>query len=116
MKSLGMTTKVVVGIGIVIAIAVLVGSLAIRTTFEEEYEKFRAVKPGMTEEEVVQLLGKPFKVYEKETAPKNYYIEGYAFKERPITSKVYIYVASEPILYVYIDKNKKVEDMFLGGS
>jgi outer membrane protein assembly factor BamE (lipoprotein component of BamABCDE complex) len=84
--------------------------------FDEEYKKFQSIKPGMTESQVLGLLGKPERMYEKGTAPKDYYIEGYAFKERPITNKVYIYVGKEPIAYIYFDNRNKVEEAFVGGS
>jgi hypothetical protein len=43
-------------------------------------------------------------------------VKGYAFKERPITNKVLIYVRSEPIAYVYFDEHGKVAEVFVGGS
>jgi outer membrane protein assembly factor BamE (lipoprotein component of BamABCDE complex) len=116
MKRIGVATKVGIAATALVAGVILLSFLAVRGAFKEEYETFRSVQPGMSEEQVIQLLGKPYKVYEKDTAPKNYYVEGYAFKQRPITNKVYIYVASEPIAYVYFNKDNKVEEIFIGGS
>ncbi len=84
--------------------------------FEEEYERFRAIQPGMTEQEVRVHLGTPTREFERETAPADYYVEGWSFNERPITNKVLIYVGSEPICYVYLDDANTVEEIFVGGS
>jgi len=114
--TLSRTKKVLLGIAIVVAVLLLVNSLVFQRAFKEEYEHFRAVKPGMTEAEVVKLLGQPYKVYEKATAPKNYYVEGYSFKKRLITNKVFVYIGTEPIAYIYFDDANKVEEAFVGGS
>jgi outer membrane protein assembly factor BamE (lipoprotein component of BamABCDE complex) len=81
-----------------------------------DYERFRSIKVGMTEQEVREKLGAPVHVYETRSAPKDYYVKGYSFKERPITNKVLIYIASEPIAYIYVDHQAKVEEVFVGGS
>ena len=70
----------------------------------------------MTEDEVVSRLGKPFRVYERATAPENYYVEGYSFEKRAIKNKLLIYVEAEPILYVYLDEGRRVEHVYIGGS
>ncbi len=84
--------------------------------FKAEYERFQAIKAGMTEQEVREKLGTPAHVYDKASAPEDYYVKGYSRKERPITNKVLIYIASEPIAYVYLDDQGKVEEVFVGGS
>ena len=85
--------------------------------FEKEHEKYRsALKLGLTPAAVESALGKPFRVYTRENAPKEYYVKGYGRKERPITNKVYIYMGTETIAYVYFDNQEKVEDFFVGGS
>jgi outer membrane protein assembly factor BamE (lipoprotein component of BamABCDE complex) len=84
--------------------------------FEEEYRLFRQVKNGMTEAQVTELLGQPYRSYEKSNAPEDYYVKGYSFKKRAITNKVLIYIKVEPICYVYLDQNGIVEDVFVGGS
>ncbi len=70
----------------------------------------------MSEDQVLTILGPPFKTYERDSAPEDYYVEGYAKKVRPITGKVFIYIGSEPILYVYFDESHRVEETFIGGS
>ncbi|MGH9777022.1 MAG: outer membrane protein assembly factor BamE domain-containing protein [Candidatus Acidiferrales bacterium] len=98
------------------ALLIYSAHVIIRDSFRDEYELFRSVKVGMTEDEVVRLLGPPHRVYTAANAPADYYVEGYNRKERPITNKVLIYVASEPIAYVYFDHENKVEDVYVGGS
>lgn len=101
---------------IVGALAVVFGTRVINETFRKDYDLFGAVKVGMTEEEVTNLLGSPYKIYYKGTAPTNYYVEGYAYKKRDISNKVFIYIGVEPIAYVYFDNQNKVDDVFVGGS
>lgn len=86
------------------------------TPFAADYEQLRKVKTGMSEEEVRSILGVPQHEYNRATAPTPYYVKGWAYKERPITNKVLIYIRSEPIAYVWIDQNGRVEDVFIGGS
>jgi len=84
--------------------------------FREDYEGLRSIKVGMTEQGVIEKLGTPLHVYDKASAPKDYYVEGWSRRERAITHKVLIYIASEPIAYVYLDDQNKVEEVFVGGS
>lgn len=84
--------------------------------FRADYERFRSVRVGMTEQEVRNALGAPAQVYGRADAPEDYYVKGYSFRKRAITNKVLIYIAAEPIAYVYLDNQNKVEDVFVGGS
>lgn len=95
---------------------VLVAKVAVQNTFGEEYERFRQVEEGMTEEQVRSLLGEPYRQYSRDSAPADYYVDGYSFKRRPITQKVLIYVGTEPIAYIYLDREGRVEEVFIGGS
>ena len=70
----------------------------------------------MSEAQVRNLLGQPFREYDHDVAPSNYYVEGYSFERRAITSKVLIYIASEPIAYIYLDHKGIVEYVYVGGS
>lgn len=99
-----------------IVIAVLAGARLVNETFRKDYERYGVVKIGMTDEEVVNLLGSPYRVYDKATAPRDYYIDGYAHENREINNKVFIYISTEPIAYIYFDGENKVEDIFIGGS
>lgn len=109
-------TKVAAALVLIAAVIVLISVTAVRDAFDEEHKRFESIKPGMTESQVLALLGKPERMYEKSSAPKDYYVKGYAFKERLITNKVYIYIGKEPIAYIYFDDQNKVEEAFVGGS
>jgi outer membrane protein assembly factor BamE (lipoprotein component of BamABCDE complex) len=115
-RRFGTATKLAVGLGLIATAVVLIGVIAVGDAFDEEYKRFERIRPGMTESQVLALLGKPERMYEKGSAPKDYYIKGYAFKERPITNKVYVYVGKEPIAYIYFDNQNKVEEAVVGGS
>ena len=110
-----LTLLLVVGL-LVLGIGTWFSYGAFETVFADEYERFRTIEVGMTEAEVTSALGAPLKVYFRESAPANYYEEGYAFLERPITHKVFIYIGTEPIAYVYFDDDNRVEEVFVGGS
>lgn len=103
-----------------VALALLAGAGLLRcgpsAVFKAEYERFQSIQAGMTEQEVRDKLGTPRHVYEKASAPEDYYVKGYSRKKRSITNKVLIYAASEPIAYVYLDDQGKVEEVFVGGS
>lgn len=99
-----------------LSISLYVGQSIIEETFQEQYGLFRSIKVGMTELEVVHTLGQPYKTYDAMSAPKDYYVQGYSYRRRQITNKVYIYIGTEPIAYIYIDKQGRVEEVFVGGS
>jgi outer membrane protein assembly factor BamE (lipoprotein component of BamABCDE complex) len=84
--------------------------------FEEEFEKLRAVQIGWTDAQVRAHLGEPWKVLTRGNASEHYYVEGWSYKKRPISNKVWLYLADEPIAYVYFDDKDKVEEVFVGGS
>ena len=92
------------------------GVIACDFPFEAEYEKFRSIHRGMSEAQVVEKLGAPTRVYHRADAPKDYYVKGYSREEREITNKVFIYIGSEPIAYIYFDDANTVEHVFVGGS
>ena len=71
---------------------------------------------GLTAAQVVERLGDPDRVYDADAAPEDYYVDGWAHRERPITSTVQIFILGEPICYVWYDENQRVEDWFVGGS
>jgi hypothetical protein len=70
----------------------------------------------MTEVEVRAVLGEPFREHYRDTAPTDYYVNGYRSRERTITGKVLIFKAGEPICYVWFDEVGRVEDYYVGGS
>ena len=101
---------------VVFRFALRVGDDAFQAVFGEEYERFRQVQLGMTEADVVSILGAPLETHEASSAPDDYYVDGWSFERRKIENKVYIYIASEPICYVYFDHQDRVEHVFIGGS
>lgn len=103
-------------LGFVLAASLATASCGPHPVFKQDYDRFHAITVGMTEQEVRQKLGEPNHIHEKATAPSDYYVKGYSFKERPITNKVLIYIALEPIAYVYLDNQGRVEEVFVGGS
>ena len=83
---------------------------------QEHYDKFRSISRGMTEREVRERLGEPFRVYSKGVPPEQYCVQGWACERRPINHRLLIFIAIEPIAYVYLDANNTVEHVFVGGS
>ena len=74
------------------------------------------LRVGLTQEEIRQRLGEPELRYEADAAPDRYYVDGWAYREREITSEVWIFIVGEPICYVWFDEDDRVEDWFVGGS
>lgn len=99
-----------------VGVIVVVAEIVFWDIAEEKYEKLRGIEIGMSERDVIKKLGSPTMTYTKDSAPKDYYVEGYSKKKREITNKVLIYVLGEPIGYYYIDNDGKVEDRHVGGS
>ena len=115
---MGHKTKILLIVVVVISLLMLVVSARIirNQIFGDEYRRLETVKIGMSEKEVIGLLGQPHKIYYRDSAPKNYYVPGYSHKERNISNKVFIYSFAEPITYYYFDESNRVEDIFIGGS
>jgi outer membrane protein assembly factor BamE (lipoprotein component of BamABCDE complex) len=79
-------------------------------------QQYESIQKGMTEAEVLKRLGKPFRTYDRVTAPADYYIRSYGYERRAITHNVFIYVSSEHVLYVYFDRSNRVEHTSIGGT
>ena len=79
----GAKSKLVFGGAIVIFLLVLVFGVRVISDrmFGDEYRRLEVVKLGMSENKVIELLGNPHKVYYRDSAPKDYYVPGYAHKE-----------------------------------
>jgi len=115
MKPTRFLKKVAFGLILVSIVGSLIlAHMKIREVTEPDYERLEVIQVGMTEEEVIKILGPPHKSFRKETAPKDYYVPGWSYKKRDITNKVLIYNFGEPIAYYYLDNN--VEDIYIGGS
>ncbi len=71
---------------------------------------------GLSRADVLSRLGEPSCVLERATTPDHYYVDGWAYKEREISNSVLVFLLGEPICYVWIDDDGRVEDYFVGGS
>ena len=108
---------VVFGVGLLIVAGAAL-SLVLHKQFDEDpnVQRFRAMK-SKTESEVRSALGEPQRVYERATAPVDYYEKGYTYEQRPITNKVFIYFGEPDLIaYVYFDSSNRVEHVFVGAS
>ena len=74
------------------------------------------VSVGDSEQSVRSALGSPYREYRLESAPPEYYVSGYARRERPITGKVLIYLGADMVFYVWLDRTGYVEETFAGTS
>jgi hypothetical protein len=84
--------------------------------FREDYAKLRAIKVGMTEKEVRDRLGAPLETHQKGTPPEKFCVSGRWCDKTPIGNRLLIYILSEPIAYVYIGADDRVEHVSVGGS
>lgn len=108
--------KVIAGLFVFLALAVLVTGIFFEDWRRSTRERWAQVDTGKSEHDVRMRLGKPYKVYDKSTAPAFYYEPGYRHKERKISHRVLIYMGNDLILYVWIDEQGNVEDSFIGPS
>lgn len=109
--------NVLIAVGLVIVAGATL-SFVLHRQFDNDptVQRFRAME-GKTESEVRSALGKPQRVYEKETAPADYYERGYTHEQRPITNKVFIYFGDPDLIaYIYFDSSNRVEHVFVGAS
>lgn len=83
---------------------------------EPSQTAWNGVHIGDSEGSVRRLLGEPYREYRVETAPADYYLSGYARRERSISNRVLIYVAADLVLYVWIAADDRVEELFTGSS
>ncbi len=105
------------GVALPVVLFYAVGAYLWRDANEPYFSRAAAIKPGMAEAEVLDTLGEPWHVYDAETAPEDYYVEGYGYRKRRISNKVLIYFGGvDLIVYVYVDKHSKVEYVYIGGS
>ncbi len=108
---------VLVGVALLIVAGAAL-SLVLHKQFDNDpnVQRFRSMK-AKTETEVRSALGEPQRVYEKATAPADYYEKGYTHERRSITNKVFIYFGEPDLIaYVYFDSSNRVEHVFVGAS
>jgi len=71
---------------------------------------------GATESEVIQALGlQPIRVYDRETAPADYYEPGWLASVPPVTKRVLVFEPGLLTCHVWIDTNGRVEDFVVRG-
>lgn len=118
MSATKLTTGLRRGLWILAVVAVLItGMICLdRMVFSNEYSRLKSVRVGMSVAEVVTALGEPSRRYTAVTAPANYYVKGYGYSPRSISDSVLIYIYGEQVLYVYIDRSQRVEDVREGGT
>jgi len=107
-------TIIVVVLGVVVTVCIF-GEM-LRDFRSDTVAQWSQVHLGDTEESIRASLGSPYRAYTLDSAPIDYYISGYRWRERQITNRVLIYMGADMVLYVWIDRNGRVEDMFSGGS
>lgn len=83
---------------------------------KEDVQRFKSIKVGTAKKDVISNLGEPYKSYSKDTAPEDYYVHGYEYRERAINHELLIYIYGDAICYVYVDSTGKVEHVFVGRS
>jgi hypothetical protein len=72
---------------------------------------------GATESEVLQALGQlPVRVYDRATAPADYYDPGWFRRVPPITNRVLVFELRLLTCHVWIDAQGRVEDFAVRGS
>ena len=117
MRRLKWCGYVVLGMALVLVPLMTAAYFSWRWTNEPYFSRAAAIKRGMPEAEVRERLGEPWHVYDAESAPEDYYVEGYSYRRRPISNKVLIYFGGlDLIVYVYTDNEDRVEYVYIGGS
>jgi hypothetical protein len=120
-RGLGATLAVFcfAALALIAAVAVIGPRVVARRIFEtilsSDYARFRSVKPGWTDAQVRATLGKPYRTC-RPAGPTPCYIPGWARPRRAITGTVYVYLGSEPIAYVFMGADGRVDEVFVGGS
>jgi len=84
--------------------------------WKEEEAQLKRIKIGMSEKQVLIILGEQPSWTFTAKDNKDYYIPGHSFKKRNITNKVFLFAKGDMILYVWIGQNGLVEDTFLARS
>lgn len=85
-------------------------------TMREAYARFEGIEPGMSEHQVREELGEPYREYSSEDGLESYWQPGHAHPEPKDFHRVLVYRSIEPVLYVFLDRDGRVERTFVGGS
>jgi len=84
--------------------------------FREDYARLRAIEVGMTEKEVRDRLGSPVYEHQAGTSPEQFCVSGRFCEKRAISNRLLVFIAGEPIAYVFIGRDDRVEHVAVGGS
>lgn len=94
--------------------------LAVRTTLDRwrapAVERRERVSLGISESAVLDLLGPPYRRHDRADGVADYHVSGFARPNRDIAARVLIYMEKDMVLYVYLDHQGRMEDVFIGGS
>jgi SmpA/OmlA family protein len=94
----------------------LIPEAALSVGYGEEYEQFKKVRPGMTEQQVREHLGQPDHVVSsnRELAP---IAEPYGGPSVPITYRAYVYISKSHLMCVIsFSRQRRVEAIDFGHS
>ena len=78
--------------------------------------KFKAIREGMTQDEVRRILGPPFRESSADMTQRDFRSIGYQFPSHRVSHKAMVYLDGDNALYVYIADDGKVEYTYLGKS
>ena len=78
-------------------------------------KEWKTIKKGMTKEEVIRILGPPFRVFKSGEVAR---VNDYTFKPRVVKEECFAYMSKNGVymLYIYFDERGRVEDIFIGGT
>lgn len=79
-------------------------------------EKWASIEPEMTQEQVVDLLGRPKMVLTTESALKEQYGLGWACTRQSMSAKVAVYYEKMLALYIWFDADNRVEETCIARS
>lgn len=103
-------------IGFFIFFFSLIFIMAIDTYISTTSFKFRKIKIGQNEEQIIKYLGEPFKVhYIKDKNDLSYIVKGFGYKPFNKSGKILIYYDKWEILYILIIDGK-VSDLYIGDA
>jgi hypothetical protein len=81
-----------------------------------EYQQYQAIRHGMTEAAVIERLGPPHHEYGSGTAPADYGVPSRTQPDRAVTGRLWVYLRSNPVAYVFFDTSGRVEKVGFGWS
>lgn len=115
-SAIGLALRIAGGVFLLFAILMAIVGFALHEFRRDSHALWDQVAIGESEESARSKLGPPFREYTRESAPADYYVSGYRKRERSISSRVLIYMGADLVLYIWIDENDRVEEMFRGVS